>query len=332
MKLKNKTILVTGGTGSFGSKFIYALLKTDIKKIIIFSRDEKKQEDMRFVINDDRVNYFLGDVREYNSMRSAFLGVDFVFHAAALKQVPSCEFFPMEAVKTNVLGAENVMNMCVQNNVKKCVLLSTDKAVLPFNAMGLSKALMEKVMLSKSRNVGHKGTIFIATRYGNVLGSRGSVLPLFINQIKNKKPLTITNPEMTRFMMTLDEAVALVFYALNNGKQGDIFVQKSPAAKLSDIILSLEHIYEKKLNIKMIGTRHGEKLYEDLVSNDELFRAKENKNYYQILMDDRNLKYENYLLKGAHVNNEETYNSHNTERLSVQQIIKLLKKSNVLND
>ena len=326
MNFKNKTVLVTGGTGSFGSKFTYSLLKTNIKKIIIFSRDEKKQEDMRFLIDDERVNYFLGDVRDYNSLRSAFLGVDYVFHAAALKQVPSCEFFPMEAVKTNILGAENVMNMCIHSGVKKCVLLSTDKAVLPFNSMGLSKALMERVMLSKSKNIENKGTAFIATRYGNVLGSRGSVIPLFINQIKNNKPLTVTNPKMTRFMMTLDEAVNLVFYALENGNQGDIFVQKSPAAKLSDIILSLEKLFKKNLEIKIIGTRHGEKLYEDLVSTDELHRAKEHRNYYQIKMDHRNLKYENYILKGSKVNYTETYNSHNTKQLKVKNIIELLKE------
>ena len=327
MILKNKTILVTGGTGSFGSKFVNALIKTKVQKIIIFSRDEKKQEDMRFSIDDNRVNFVLGDVRDFNSMKSAFVGVDYVFHAAALKQVPSCEFFPMEAVKTNILGTENVMNVCFENKVKKCVLLSTDKAVLPYNAMGLSKALMERVMLSKSRNIDLNGTIFVATRYGNVLGSRGSVVPLFLNQIKLQKPLTITNPEMTRFMMTLEEAVDLVFYALDKGKQGDIFVQKAPAAKLSDIISALENIFNKKLDTKIIGTRHGEKLYEDLVSAEELIRAKETNRYYQISIDHRDLKYENYIVKGSRKENYDTYNSHNTERLSISKIIKLLKKS-----
>lgn len=332
MIVENKVILVTGGTGSFGSKFVDALIKTKISKIIIFSRDEKKQEDMRLSIDDHRVNFVLGDVRDYNSMKSAFIGVDYVFHAAALKQVPTCEFFPMEAVKTNIFGTENVMDACFENNIKKCILLSTDKAVLPYNAMGLSKALMERVMLSKSRNINKNGTIFIATRYGNVLGSRGSVIPLFLNQIKMKKPLTITNPDMTRFMMTLHEAVNLVFFALENGKQGDIFVQKAPAAKLSDIIFALERIFSKKLKTKFIGTRHGEKLYEDLVSAEELLRAKETKKYFQISMDQRNLKYENYLVKGTSENDNETYNSHNTKRLSVEEIIKLFKGSLILND
>lgn len=332
MNFKDSNLLVTGGTGSFGSKFVNALLKFPIKRVLIFSRDEKKQEDMRLSINDKRVDFFLGDIRDYNSLKNAIVGIDYVFHAAALKQVPTCEFFPMEAVKTNIIGAENVMNICHENKVKKCVLLSTDKAVLPVNSMGLTKSIMEKVMLSKARNLGNKTTIFIATRYGNVLGSRGSVIPLFLNQIKNNKPLTITNFEMTRFMMTLEDAVNLVFFALENGNQGDIFVQKAPAAQLKDLVSALEKIFEKKIIIKNIGTRHGEKLYEDLVSSEELLRANEIKSYFQIKMDSRNLKYENYLSNGTDkFSRLETYNSHNTKRLSVDEIIDLLKKSRLLN-
>ena len=333
MDLKNKTVLVTGGTGSFGSKFVDALLKTNVKKIVVFSRDEKKQEDMRLSLSDDRMNFIIGDVRDYNSLKYAFLSVDYVFHAAALKQVPSCEFFPMEAVKTNILGAENIMNASSEYGIKKCILLSTDKAVSPVNAMGLTKAVMERVMLSKARTSQGNRTIFSAKRYGNVVGSRGSVIPLFLKQIKESSPITLTNIAMTRFMMTLEDAVDLVFYALENAQQGDIFVQKSSAASLKDIVCALEQYKDKTIEKTIIGTRHGEKLYEDLVSGEELLRSEENENFYIIKMDNRNLNYTNYLNEGIKIENiVDSYNSHNSTRLTIDEIITLLKKTEISND
>ncbi len=330
--LRNKNILVTGGTGSFGSKFVDALLKTKANSILILSRDEKKQEDMRIAIHDKRVKFVLGDVRDYNSINNSFYNIDYVFHAAALKQVPSCEFFPMEAVKTNILGAENVMNAAFNNKVKKCILLSTDKAVYPINTMGLTKAVMERVMLSKARENINSQTIFSATRYGNVIGSRGSVIPLFLDQISKNIPITITNPEMTRFLMSLQDAVELVFYALMNASQGDIFVQKAPAARLEDLVFAMEKLFNRSLERNIIGTRHGEKLYEDLVSYEELLRSDETDFFYRIKMDSRNLKYESFLVDGyLHKDKQESYNSHNTTRLSPEEITSLLKKANIKN-
>lgn len=320
-----KTLLITGGTGSFGNAVLRRFLDSDIAQIRIFSRDEKKQEDLRIKLKSEKAKFYIGDVRDYSSVYDATRGVDYVFHAAALKQVPSCEFYPMEAVRTNVLGAENVLNASISNGVKKVIVLSTDKAVYPINAMGLSKALMEKLMVAKARMTDPDRTILCATRYGNVMASRGSVIPLFVNQVKEDKPLTITDPNMTRFMMSIDDAVDLVLYAFNNARQGDVFVQKAPAATIGDLAIAIKEIFEKEGDVKVIGTRHGEKLYETLVTREELAKAEDLPRYYRICVDDRDLNYNKYFIEGAErISHTEDYNSHNTRRLNVQQVKELL--------
>ena len=322
---KDKTLLITGGTGSFGNAVLKRFLNTDIAEIRIFSRDEKKQDDMRRRLLNKKVKYFIGDVRDYDSISNAARGVDYIFHAAALKQVPSCEFFPIEAVKTNVIGAGNVIDAAIRNNVKKAVILSTDKAVYPINAMGISKALMEKVMVAKSRNA--LGTILCGTRYGNVMASRGSVIPLFVSQIKQNKPITITDPKMTRFMMTLEDAVDLVLFAFQNADPGDMFVQKAPAATIEVLAQALKELYKVDNPIKIIGTRHGEKLYETLVNREEMIKAQNMGDYYRIPADNRDLNYERYFSEGEEdVSKIEDYHSHNTNRLDVEGVKKLLMK------
>lgn len=316
----DKILLITGGTGSFGQTLVNRFLETDVGEIRIFSRDEKKQEDMRINLQSDKLKFYLGDVRDRRSISNAMKGVDFVFHAAALKQVPSCEFYPMEAVATNILGTENVLEIAAENGVKKAVLLSTDKAVYPINAMGLSKAMAEKVMLSRSRSQSPGETIFCATRYGNVMASRGSVIPLFVEQIMAKKPLTITDPNMTRFLMSLDESVDLVLHAYKNGEQGDIFVQKAPAVTIGDLANALEEILGGASGIRVIGTRHGEKLYETLISREEMIRASDNGQYFRISADIRDLNYSKYFNEGdIKLSQFEDYTSHNTIRLTVAQ-------------
>jgi UDP-N-acetylglucosamine 4,6-dehydratase/5-epimerase len=324
--MKNKTLLITGGTGSFGNAVLSKFLAQDFNEIRIFSRDEKKQEDMRLHFNNKKLKFYIGDVRDYQSVSAAMKNVDFVFHAAALKQVPSCEFYPMEAIKTNILGAENVLEAAFQNQVKKTIVLSTDKAVYPINAMGLSKAMMEKLMVSKSRAL-DGNNVFSATRYGNVMASRGSVIPLFVSQIKSKSALTITDPEMTRFMMNLDESVELVEYAFNNAEPGDIFVQKSPAASLITLAEALLMIFEASNKIKIIGTRHSEKLYETLLTREEMQHAVDMGNYYKIPADNRSLNYAQYFSEGnTSSSNYEDYHSHNAERLDIDGMIKELLK------
>lgn len=323
--LKNKVLMITGGTGSFGNTVLKRFLDTDIGKIIIFSRDEKKQEDMRIELRNSKIQFIIGDVRSYDSVAQAMRRVDFIFHAAALKQVPSCEFYPMEAVKTNIIGTENVLNAAINNNVKRVVLLSTDKAVYPINAMGISKAMAEKVMIAKSRNVPSGGTIMCATRYGNVMASRGSVIPLFIEKIKAKQPLTITDPNMTRFLMSLEDSVDLVLHAFEHGQQGDIFVQKAPSSTINDLAAALTQMFDGNGNIKIIGTRHGEKLYESLVSREEMAKAEDRGRYFRIPADNRDLNYDKYILEGQpEANNVEDYTSHTTMRLNIDQIKKLL--------
>ena len=326
--MKHKVLLITGGTGSFGNAVLRRFLPTEVfKEIRIFSRDEKKQDDLRKEINSDKVKYYIGDVRDSSSVDNAVKGVDYIFHAAALKQVPSCEFFPMEAVKTNIIGTENVLNSAEKYSVKKVVVLSTDKAAYPINAMGMSKALMEKVTIAKSRNLDNNTTVFCCTRYGNVMASRGSVIPLLIDQIKSGKPLTITDPNMTRFMMTLDDAVDLVWYAFEYGNQGDLFVQKAPAATIETLTNALLEIFEANNEIKIIGTRHGEKLYETLVNREEMVKAKDLGRYYQIPADNRDLNYEKYFSEGDKTTAVfEEYHSHNTERLDVEGMKLLLLK------
>ncbi|ADQ41735.1 polysaccharide biosynthesis protein CapD [Caldicellulosiruptor acetigenus I77R1B] len=322
---KDKCLLITGGTGSFGHAVVKRFLKTDIGEIRIFSRDEKKQDDMRRELKSSKVKFYIGDVRDYNSVLNAMQGVDYVFHAAALKQVPSCEFFPMEAVKTNVIGTDNVLNAAIACGVKKVICLSTDKAVYPINAMGLSKALMEKIVIAKSRMVSPEKTTLCCTRYGNVMASRGSVIPLFVQQIKSGQPLTITDPQMTRFLMSLDEAVDLVLYAFENAKQGDIFVQKAPACTIGDLAQALLEIFNAKNEIVIIGTRHGEKLYETLVTREEMSRAEDLGRYYRIPADTRDLNYEKYFEEGeVRISYGWEYTSHNTQRLNVEEIKKLL--------
>lgn len=323
----DKVLLITGGTGSFGNKVLERFLNTGIKEIRIFSRDEKKQDDMRKKYANEKVRFYIGDVRDKNSLDNAMVGVDYVFQAAALKQVPSCEFFPIEAVKTNILGTENVINSAIRYGIKNIVCLSTDKAAYPINAMGMSKALMEKVAISKARTMPDGGPTICVTRYGNVMGSRGSVIPLFYKQIENGRPLTITNPDMTRFMMTLDDAVDLVLFAFQNGKPGDLFVQKAPAATIQTLA---EAVCKQKgcpLNVKIIGTRHGEKKAETLVTKEEMFKAVDMGEYYRIVMDDRDLNYEKYFEKGKNSMGEiAEYNSDNTEQLDVAGMLKLLAK------
>lgn len=321
----NKTLLISGGTGSFGNAVLKKFINSDISEIRIFSRDEKKQDDMRTEYKSDKIKYYIGDVRDFNSINQALVGVDYVFHAAALKQVPSCEFYPMQAVKTNILGAENLLEAAYQNGVKRLVVLSTDKAVYPINAMGLSKAMMEKLMVAKSRLLDSSKQVFCATRYGNVMASRGSVIPLFVKQIKEGKPITITDPNMTRFMMSLDESVSLVEYAFENALPGDIFVQKSPASTIHDIALALKEIFNASNEIKIIGTRHGEKLYETLCNREEMAKAEDLGSYYRIPADNRDLNYAKYFAKGeVKTSAADDYNSHNTRRLSLIETKDLL--------
>lgn len=318
---KNKVLLITGGTGSFGNAVMKKFLDTDIKEIRIFSRDEKKQDDMRKLYKNDKLKFYIGDVRDISSIKNAMYGVDYVFHAAALKQVPSCEFFPIEAVKTNVLGTDNVLTAAIEMNVKKVICLSTDKAAYPINAMGISKAMMEKVFVAKSKTVDPKQTLICGTRYGNVMASRGSVIPLFVEQIKNNQPLTITDPHMTRFLMSLEEAVELVVFAFNHAESGDIMVQKSPASTVGDLALALKELFKADNEIKIIGTRHGEKLYETLLTKEEHVVSKDMGHFYCVPADKRDLNYDKYFVEGDQLLSSETeYNSHNTVRLSVEQI------------
>lgn len=322
---KDKVLLITGGTGSFGNAVLDRFLDTDIKEIRIFSRDEKKQHDMRIRLNNPKVKFYIGDVRNFNSIDRAMRGVDYVFQAAALKQVPSCEFFPIEATRTNVLGTENVLKAAINNKVQKVICLSTDKAAYPINAMGMSKALMEKVAVAESRNVAEEDTTICLTRYGNVMASRGSVIPLFIEQIKSGEPITITDPKMTRYLMSLEDAVDLVLFAYENGKQGDLFVQKAPAATILDLAKALIELFEADNEIKVIGTRHGEKLYETLCTREEMAKAIDLPGFFQIPADNRDLNYAQYFEKGEQsVSDIEDYNSHNTERLSVNEVKELL--------
>ncbi len=316
-----KILMITGGTGSFGKTVLKRFLNTKVKEIRVFSRDEKKQEDMRISYNNNKLKFYIGDVRDYNSVCQAMIGVDYVFHAAALKQVPSCEFYPMEAVRTNIIGAENVLDASIANDVKRVVLLSTDKAVYPINAMGMSKAMMEKLMVAKSRMVIESGPIMCATRYGNVMASRGSVIPLFVNQLTEGVPLTVTDPGMTRFLMSLEDSVDLVLHAFKNAKPGDIFVQKAPASTVGDLASALKELFNKDNPVKIIGTRHGEKLYESLVSREEMAKIEDMGRYYRIPVDDRDLNYNKYFVEGNVEESElDDYTSHNTERLSIDQV------------
>ncbi len=327
---KNKILLITGGTGSFGKTVLKKFLSSDAKEIRIFSRDEKKQEDLRLKYNKKKLKFIIGDVRDFKSVSEAVKNVDYIFHAAALKQVPSCEFYPLEAVNTNIHGTENVIDAAIQNNVKKIVVLSTDKAVYPINAMGISKAMAEKVAIAKSRIVKSYPTICI-TRYGNVMGSRGSVIPLFIDQIKNNQPLTITDPNMTRFLMSLEESVDLVMNAFKYGKSGDIFAQKAPATNIFILAKAVQKIFKVRENIKIIGTRHGEKLFETLVSREELSRSFEKKTYYRIINDNRDLNYNKFFSKGVKLMKESNdYNSHNTNQLGLKDVINVLNRSGVI--
>lgn len=322
----NAVLLITGGTGSFGNAVLKRFLNTGIKEIRIFSRDEKKQDDMRHQLQNPKVKFYIGDVRDKKSIDAAMVGVDYVFHAAALKQVPSCEFFPMQAVQTNVVGTDNVLDSAIQNRIKNLVVLSTDKACYPINSMGISKAMMEKVAIAKGRALGENAaTTICCTRYGNVMASRGSVIPLWIEQIKSGKDITVTDPNMTRFMMTLEDAVDLVLYAFEHGKNGDLFVQKSPAATLDVLAQSLINLYKSKVKIRVIGTRHGEKLYESLVTREEMSKAIESENYYRIPCDDRDLNYNKYFVEGEEkVSMCEDYHSHNTKRLNLNEMSELL--------
>ena len=323
MIFKQKTLLITGGTGSFGNAVLRRFLNTEISEIRIFSRDEKKQHDMRLEAKSEKLKFYIGDVRDYSSIDNAMRGVDYVFHAAALKQVPSCEFYPLEAIKTNILGTENVISAAINHSVNKVICLSTDKAVYPINAMGMSKALMEKVMVAKSRISG--GTVLVGTRYGNVMASRGSVIPLFHEQIQKEEAITVTDPEMTRFMMTLDDAVELVLYAFENGNSGDIFVQKSPASTIGELAIALKKIYNSKVPINVIGTRHAEKLYETLLSREELLNAEDLGNYFRVPADNRDLNYNKFFSEGkGSIADLEDYNSHNTRRLTESELIQLL--------
>ncbi|MCT8558184.1 polysaccharide biosynthesis protein [Glaesserella parasuis] len=326
--MKNKVLLITGGTGSFGNAILKRFLQTDIKEIRIFSRDEKKQDDMRKKYNSPKLKFYIGDVRDYNSILNATRGVDYIYHAAALKQVPSCEFYPMEAVKTNILGTENVLEAAIQNRVERVVCLSTDKAVYPINAMGISKAMMEKVIVAKSRNLEGTGTTICCTRYGNVMASRGSVIPLFVDQIRQGKAFTVTDPEMTRFMMTLDDAVDLVLYAFENGQNGDIFVQKAPAATIATLAKAITELLSVPNHpIDIIGTRHGEKAFEALLSREEMLHAIDQGYYFRVPADQRDLNYGKYVETGnLRISEVTDYNSHNTERLDVEGMKKLLLK------
>lgn len=330
---KDKILMITGGTGSFGNTVLKRFLSTDVSEIRIFSRDEKKQEEMRIALNDPKLKFYIGDVRDYDSISQAMKNVDYVFHAAALKQVPSCEFYPMEAVRTNILGTENVMNAATANGVKRVVVLSTDKAVYPINAMGISKAMAEKLMVAKSRMQREGETVFCATRYGNVMASRGSVIPLFVSQLKEGKPLTVTDPNMTRFLMSLDDSVDLVLYAYEHGQPGDIFVQKAPASTVADLARALIEIFGGQEQARIIGTRHGEKLFESLISREEMAHAQDMGGYYRIPADNRDLNYAKYFSDGEEViSHSEDYTSHNTQRLNVEQVKSILLKLDFIKE
>jgi UDP-N-acetylglucosamine 4,6-dehydratase len=329
----DKILMITGGTGSFGNTVLKRFLSTEVREIRIFSRDEKKQEEMRIALNDPKLKFYIGDVRDYDSIYQAMKGVDYVFHAAALKQVPSCEFYPMEAVRTNVLGSENVMEAAIARGVSRVVMLSTDKAVYPINAMGISKAMMEKFMVAKARMQNSGETVLCATRYGNVMASRGSVIPLFISQLKEGKPLTVTDPNMTRFLMSLEDSVDLVLYAFQHGKQGDIFVQKAPASTVADLARALKELFKKDSQVRVIGTRHGEKLYESLISREEMAKAEDLGGYYRIPADNRDLNYAQYFSEGEEkISHLDDYTSHNTERLDIEQIMALLQKLDYIQE
>ena len=322
---KDKVLLITGGTGSFGNVVLNRFLDTDIKEIRIFSRDEKKQDDMRNRLQNDKVKFYIGDVRDFNSIDAAMHGVNYVFHAAALKQVPSCEFFPIEATKTNVFGTQNTIDAAIKNKVEKIICLSTDKAAYPINAMGISKALMEKVAIAASRNIAENGTTVCLTRYGNVMASRGSVIPLFVKQIKEDAPLTITDPNMTRFLMSLEDAVDLVIFAFKNGHQGDLFVNKAPASSIGDLAEALRDIFKAQNDVKIIGTRHGEKLYETLCTREEMQKAEDMGDFYRIPADNRDLNYNRYFSEGQKdISKIEDYHSHNTTQLSKEALIDTL--------
>ncbi len=329
----NKVLMITGGTGSFGNTVLKRFLSTDVREIRIFSRDEKKQEEMRIALNDPKLKFYIGDVRDYDSVYHAMKGVDYVFHAAALKQVPSCEFYPLEAVRTNVLGSENVMEAAVARGVSRVVMLSTDKAVYPINAMGISKAMMEKFMVAKARMQNEGETVLCATRYGNVMASRGSVIPLFVSQLKEGKPLTVTDPNMTRFLMSLEDSVDLVLYAFEHGQQGDIFVQKAPASTVADLAQALKELLNKDNPVREIGTRHGEKLYESLISREEMAKAQDMGGYYRIPADNRDLNYAQFFSEGEEkISHQDDYTSHNTERLNVEQVKTLLLKLDFIKE
>jgi UDP-glucose 4-epimerase len=317
----SNTLMITGGTGSFGNAVLRRLLETNVREIRVFSRDEKKQEDMRLALANDKIKFYIGDVRNLDSVTEAMLGVDYVFHAAALKQVPSCEFYPMEAVRTNVLGTENVLKAAIAAGVKRVVVLSTDKAVYPINAMGVSKAMAEKLVVAKARTIPDGGPVMCATRYGNVMGSRGSVIPLFVNQLKRGQPLTVTDPTMTRFLMSLEDSVDLVLHAFEHGRRGDIFVQKAPASTIGDLATALQELFDRPGPVRVIGTRHGEKLHETLVSREERARAEDRGRYFRVCADDRDLNYRKYFVEGEQRTSAlEDYTSENTERLDVPAI------------
>lgn len=330
---ENKVLMITGGTGSFGNAVLKRFLSTGVAEIRIFSRDEKKQEDMRIALNNNKLRFHIGDVRDYESVSLAMKGVDYVFHAAALKQVPSCEFYPMEAIRTNVIGTENVLNAATANGVKRVVVLSTDKAVYPINAMGISKAMAEKVMVAKARTQSSTEAVFCATRYGNVMASRGSVIPLFVSQLMAGKPLTVTDPKMTRFLMSLEDSVDLVLYAYEHGRQGDIFVQKAAASTVADLAQALKEVFARDNEIRIIGTRHGEKLYESLISREEMAHAIDMGGYYRIPADNRDLNYAKYFSEGEEkISQLDDYTSHNTHRLNVAQVKELLLKLDYIKE
>lgn len=329
----DKVLMITGGTGSFGTTVLRKFLDSDVREIRVFSRDEKKQEDIRISLANDKVKFYIGDVRDYSSVAQAMVGVDYIFHAAALKQVPSCEFYPMEAVKTNIIGTENVLNAAIANGVRRVVVLSTDKAVYPINAMGISKAMAEKLVVAKSRMIPAAGPIICATRYGNVMASRGSVIPLFIQQLRTGEPLTVTDPNMTRFLMSLEDSVDLVLHAFQHAEQGDIFVQKAPASTVGDLARALNELFKANSSLKVIGTRHGEKLYESLISREEMAKAEDMGRYYRIPADNRDLNYKKYFVEGEqHISELDDYTSHNTERLDVQGIKDVLLKLDYIRE
>ncbi|TLP61152.1 MULTISPECIES: nucleoside-diphosphate sugar epimerase/dehydratase [Pseudomonas] len=329
----DKVLMITGGTGSFGHTVLRRFLDTNVREIRIFSRDEKKQEDMRIALANDKVKFYIGDVRDSDSLKQAMVGVDYIFHAAALKQVPSCEFYPMEAVRTNVIGTENVLNAAIACGVQRVVVLSTDKAVYPINAMGISKAMAEKLVVAKSRMIPQGGTVVCSTRYGNVMASRGSVIPLFIEQMRSGEPLTLTDPAMTRFLMSLEDSVDLVLHAFEHGQQGDLFVQKAPASTVGDLAQALKELFTSDSALRVIGTRHGEKLYESLVSREEMAKAEDMGRYYRIPADNRDLNYKKYFVEGEEKISElEDYTSHNTERLDVEGVKQLLLKLDYIKE